>query len=111
MLPLWALLLSKHSLPARFIFLTHRAVEAARAQGLVPVVLTHHAPSLRGTSHPRFAGHPATHSYASDLEPYLYGSGIAAWFCGHTHHNFDMQLQVCAGVPRVFLECFAAVRL
>ncbi len=72
-------------------------MEAARAQGLVPVVLTHHAPSLRGTSHPRFAGHPATYSYASDLEPYLYGSGIAAWFCGHTHHNFDMQLQVRRG--------------
>lgn len=69
-----------------------QAVAAARAAGLRPVVLTHHAPTLRGTSHPRFAGHPATHAYATDLEPLLAGSGIAAWFCGHTHHNFDMLL-------------------
>ncbi|KXZ41660.1 hypothetical protein GPECTOR_336g68 [Gonium pectorale] len=69
------------------------AVAAARGAGLTPVVLSHHAPSLRGTSHPRFAGHPSTHAYGTDLEPFLEGSGIAAWYCGHTHHNFDMLLR------------------
>ncbi|KAG2492562.1 hypothetical protein HYH03_009224 [Edaphochlamys debaryana] len=68
------------------------AVAGARARGLVPVVLTHHAPSLAGTSHPRFAGHPSTHAYGTDLVPYLHGTGIAAWYCGHTHYNFDVRL-------------------
>ncbi|PNH04630.1 hypothetical protein TSOC_009180, partial [Tetrabaena socialis] len=68
-------------------------VRAALSQGLQPVVLSHHAPALGGTSHPRFTGHPATHAYASDLEPFLTGSGILAWYCGHTHYNFDRVLQ------------------
>ncbi|KAG2446334.1 hypothetical protein HXX76_000922 [Chlamydomonas incerta] len=93
------------------------AVAEARAAGLTPIVLTHHAPSLRGTSHPRFAGHPSTHAYGSDLEPLLAqlaggggagaaaaaaggaaaeagqpGAGVEVWYCGHTHYNFDMHL-------------------
>ncbi|GLC40399.1 hypothetical protein PLESTB_001679000 [Pleodorina starrii] len=69
------------------------AVTAAREAGLIPVVLTHHAPSMAGTSRPTFAGHPSTHSYSTDLELYLAGSGIAAWYCGHTHFNFDRVLE------------------
>ncbi|GLI64315.1 hypothetical protein VaNZ11_007540 [Volvox africanus] len=69
------------------------AVATARQRGLVPIVLSHHAPSMRGTSRPTFAGHPSTHAYSTDLEPFLATSGIAAWYCGHTHYNFDMKLQ------------------
>ncbi|GIL56981.1 hypothetical protein Vafri_12246 [Volvox africanus] len=69
------------------------AVTTARQRGLVPIVLSHHAPSMRGTSRPTFAGHPSTHAYSTDLEPFLTTSGIAAWYCGHTHYNFDMMLQ------------------
>ncbi|GIL83746.1 hypothetical protein Vretimale_10532 [Volvox reticuliferus] len=67
-------------------------VAKAHQDGFVPIVLSHHAPSMRGTSRPTFAGHPSTHAYSSDLEPFLVSSGIAAWYCGHTHYNFDMKL-------------------
>ncbi|EFJ50790.1 hypothetical protein VOLCADRAFT_88671 [Volvox carteri f. nagariensis] len=68
------------------------AVKAASERGLLPVVLSHHAPSMRGTSRPAFAGHPSTHAYSTDLDAYLADSGIAAWYCGHTHYNFDLLL-------------------
>lgn len=48
------------------------------------VVVTHHAPSFRGTSHPRFAGCPVKCAYAADLDRLL-RPPVAAWFHGHTH--------------------------
>lgn len=56
------------------------------------VVLTHHTPLMTGTSHPRFEGGSLTCCFSSDLRHLLH-SPISAWACGHTHYNFDMNVQ------------------
>eukprot|EP00947_MAST-08B_sp_MAST-8B-sp1_P003118 g3118.t1 len=58
------------------------------------VVLTHHAPSLEGTSDPVHGRPPPHghnlqgHGFASDLD-FLFGQDIRVWAFGHTHYNCD----------------------
>jgi predicted phosphodiesterase len=54
------------------------------------VVVTHHAPSLRGVN-PRFHDHPVTPAYASDLE-WLLDGRAALWIHGHTHVSVDYEM-------------------
>jgi hypothetical protein len=51
------------------------------------VVITHHAPSLRGVV-PEYRGDPLTAAYASRLDHLLDGRP-RAWIFGHTHHSVD----------------------
>jgi DNA repair exonuclease SbcCD nuclease subunit len=53
------------------------------------VVITHHAPCVRHTSHPRFEDSPRTCAFASDLGQSLFPRRIDLWIAGHTHYNFD----------------------
>jgi len=68
------------------------------------VVVTHHAPSYKSL-HAQYAGNPWNPCFMSDLEP-LMGDGVALWLHGHTHNNFDYQINgtrvVCnpRGYPR-----------
>ena len=50
------------------------------------VVITHHAPHP-GSLHPRFARHPLSPAFVSDLEALLGGAQL--WIHGHTHDAFD----------------------
>ena len=51
------------------------------------IVVTHHAPSLRGTSHPKHAGSPLNCAFASDLDGVLLVPPVKAWIYGHTHYS------------------------
>lgn len=56
-------------------------------------VLSHHTPSMHGTSHPRFEGantNPVNHAFSSNLCG-LYRSWpeLVLWCYGHTHFNAD----------------------
>ena len=52
------------------------------------VVVTHHAPSEKSIA-PRFAMHPATPAYASNLEQIMLDYKPVLWTHGHMHNNFD----------------------
>ena len=52
------------------------------------VVVTHHAPS-EGSIAPRFAMHPATPAYASNLNQIMLDYSPVLWTHGHMHNNFD----------------------
>jgi predicted phosphodiesterase len=54
------------------------------------VVVTHHAPTLRGCK-PEDASTPFLGAYASDLE-LLMGPKVDAWVFGHTHLAFDERI-------------------
>lgn len=54
------------------------------------VVVTHHAPTLRGCR-PKEASTPFLGAYASDLES-LMGPKVNAWLFGHTHFAFDERI-------------------
>jgi hypothetical protein len=55
------------------------------------VVVTHHAPTLRGCK-PEDASTPFLGAYASDLES-LMGPKVDAWVFGHTHFAFDERIR------------------
>ena len=58
------------------------------------VILTHHTPLMKGTSHPRYEGNDLNCCFSSDLRSLIIHAGppLVAWACGHTHYNFDMMV-------------------
>lgn len=70
----------------------HGELDKAKQEGVPTLVLTHHTPQLVGTSHPRYSGDPFTCCFSSDLTELL-SFPVKAWACGHTHHNFDIDVR------------------
>lgn len=64
------------------------SVYAAYTGGSKVVVLTHHCPTLNGTSASFYEGLPGTHAFATDLPHDFPVSAVRLWCSGHTHHNF-----------------------
>ncbi len=56
-------------------------------------VLTHHAPLVLGTSHPKYNGSSINSAFSSDLER-LMGKNVHVWCYGHTHYS---SFQICKG--------------
>jgi len=52
------------------------------------VIFTHHAPSMKRTSDPRYEGSPCNCAFATDLE-LLMGGPVRLWCFGHTHFSSD----------------------
>jgi hypothetical protein len=68
-------------------WLTNKIQEAKERRHTV-VVLTHHTPSMEGTSDPKYDGNPLGHCFSTNLTRLLVDP-VAFWVCGHTHYNFD----------------------
>jgi predicted phosphodiesterase len=51
------------------------------------VVVSHHAPSLQGTSSPNHIGSPWTCAFASDVLTEGDWAGVNTWLFGHTHYT------------------------
>lgn len=56
------------------------------------LVVTHHAPSLHGTSAPEHASNPWTSAFATDLLPQLGTDKVKTWIFGHTHYTTELNL-------------------
>jgi predicted phosphodiesterase len=55
------------------------------------LVVTHHAPCLRGTSEPKFDDSPWTSAFATDLLKKADDwSDVKAWVYGHTHYSTEL---------------------
>ncbi|KZW00679.1 Ser/Thr protein phosphatase superfamily protein [Exidia glandulosa HHB12029] len=54
------------------------------------VVMTHHAPTLQGTSDPKYIGGPTNSAFATELVggP-CWRNNVKVWMFGHTHWNLD----------------------
>jgi hypothetical protein len=72
-----------HRREATFLW---KEIATAKEAGQMVLVLTHHSPLIRGTSHPEYEGLPTNHGFSTDLSE-LMGSPVAAWVYGHTHFN------------------------
>lgn len=55
-------------------------------------MLTHHTPSLKGSSAPAYEGSTLSHAFSTNLQ-HLMGGNVALWACGHTHYTFDMVIK------------------
>jgi hypothetical protein len=62
-------------------------IALAEADGYRMLVVTHHAPSLVGTSHPKHAGGALNCAFATDLDALVERDAVAAWIFGHTHFS------------------------
>lgn len=64
-------------------------LQVAAAEQQTCLVLTHHAPSMHGTSNPKHsAENPLRFAFATELE-HLMGYPVHTWVYGHTHYNND----------------------
>lgn len=61
-----------------------------RRRGRDILVVTHHAPSLTGTSAPEHADNPWTPAFATDLLPRLNTERVKIWVFGHTHYTTEL---------------------
>lgn len=63
-------------------------IQAAESEGCQVVVMTHHAPSVHGTSHPMHDGSSIAAAFVTDLDqdPVLTCKAVRAWVSGHTHY-------------------------
>lgn len=56
------------------------------------LIVTHHAPSIKGTSEPRFEGSEINTAFATDLlERKEDWKDVVAWVYGHTHYSTEFQ--------------------
>eukprot|EP00026_Physarum_polycephalum_P009745 Phypoly_transcript_09879.p1 GENE.Phypoly_transcript_09879~~Phypoly_transcript_09879.p1 ORF type:complete len:267 (+),score=34.75 Phypoly_transcript_09879:469-1269(+) len=67
-------------------------IALAKQNGERVVVFTHHAPLVKGTSHPRFDNSPHNCAFSSDLQDIL-GDPIDLWCFGHTHYSSDQTVK------------------
>jgi hypothetical protein len=80
-----------HSLAVAWL---EREIARLKSVGVSSIgVLTHHTPSMQGTSHPRFEGSNANavqHAFSTDLAAvYTTVPELKLWAYGHTHYNND----------------------
>merc|ERR1711935_592610 len=80
-----------HSLAVAWL---QREITRLKSDGVSSIgVLTHHTPSMQGTSHPSFEGSnadPISHAFSTDLSAvYETVSELKLWAYGHTHYNND----------------------
>ncbi|PSN60067.1 ser/Thr protein phosphatase-like protein superfamily [Corynespora cassiicola Philippines] len=55
------------------------------------LVITHHAPSVEGTSSPRHSNNPWTCAFASDVISKGEWPGVKSWVFGHTHYTTEFE--------------------
>lgn len=70
--------------------LSSAARAGPRQHGRNVLVVTHHAPSLAGTSAPEHANNPWTPAFATDLLPRLDTTRVKTWVFGHTHYTTEL---------------------
>lgn len=58
-------------------------------QGKLAVVVTHHAPSFRGTVAPKYIGNEISSGFCTDLEDML-KLPVSHWVMGHTHFSCNV---------------------
>lgn len=73
-------------------------IEAAGRENKSVIILTHHAPTFKGTCAPMHRQSPLSSAFATDLE-YLMKPPVVAWASGHTHWSYEQVIngvKVCA---------------
>lgn len=64
------------------------AIHAETLNGNKLIIITHHPPSMHGTSHGMFRSDPLRFCYRNNLDHLISLPTNVAWICGHTHYSF-----------------------
>jgi len=82
-------------------------IAKAKTNGEKVVVMTHHAPLMKGTSDPRYEGGAIHSGFATDLKSCM-EPPLVAWIYGHTHWSSQQQINGVAVVSNqlgYFMKC------
>ncbi len=66
-------------------------IKKAKQNNKQLLVITHHAPYVKGTSRPEHEGSPLSSVFATDLS-HLFIDPIKVWTFGHTHNSVNMHI-------------------
>lgn len=55
------------------------------------IIVTHHPPSMHGTSPPSFCADTLRFCYRNNLDHLISLSGNIAWIAGHTHYSYNLK--------------------
>lgn len=80
-----------HSLDVAWL---KRELQRARRDGVKCVVVTHHAPLIKGTSDAKYSGSGVNSAFATDLSDMISAHVDVApfWIHGHTHHSHVLEV-------------------
>lgn len=78
----------RHEASVKFIL---DALKIAKKENFKPVIVTHHAPSVKSV-HKKYAGDLVNFAFYSDLEWITDLFNIPLWVHGHTHNSFDYSI-------------------
>ncbi|KAJ3440389.1 ser/thr protein phosphatase superfamily [Anaeramoeba flamelloides] len=101
-------------------WLVSQVNESTQSKNEECLVLSHHCPTMLGTSPPKFRCSLTTHGFSSNLESLFIEkklekqqkmglkkkSNIKTWICGHTHWNFDFNVKGTRVVSNQTGYCF-----
>ncbi|CAK7223315.1 hypothetical protein SBRCBS47491_005166 [Sporothrix bragantina] len=66
------------------------ASDEAESKKRTVIIVTHHVPSVEGTSQPKYAASPWASAFATELVvPAGAWDGVSTWIFGHTHYSND----------------------
>ena len=84
--PNWSVMLNNHA-HSRDVSFVQEEMTKALADSKKLVVVTHHAPYLKGTVRPEYKGSFISSAFCTDLSELLQDPPIHTWAFGHTHHS------------------------
>ena len=67
------------------------SIREAQSLGQKVIVVTHHPPSMQGTSLTMYKADPLRFCYRNNLDHLISLPGNIAWICGHTHFSYTQQ--------------------
>jgi len=77
-----------------------KAIDFVRNGDCIPVIITHHTPLVKGTSHPRYANEITNCAFSTNLY-HLLDKINGWWICGHTHYCTKIKYKYC----NILLNC------
>lgn len=84
-----------NSLHSRDVNWLQKELEGARKDGVKCLVVTHHAPLVKGTSNPMYEASPLNSAFCTDLSDLIISNADVAsvWVHGHTHHSHILHVR------------------
>lgn len=83
-----------NALHAKDVVWIEGEIARARSDGKRLVVVTHHAPLIHGTCHPKYTNSRLNCAFATDLSR-LISDPVSLWVHGHTHHSHSTTVGTC----------------
>lgn len=77
-----------HDVSKKFI---RDALQKAKLENIIPILITHFPPIRKQTSHPKYANSPNNDYFTNSLDDIKIDTkDVPLWISGHTHYSYDI---------------------